>query len=70
MAKSKPLKWQTVIVIDGVERIIAESDGMGNVTRHMSEEEFEPYKRKMLKNVGEGMSRYLMNHPEATLWER
>ena len=51
MAKSKPLKWRTVIVIDGVERTIAESDGMGNVTRHMSEEEFEPYSFKIILSL-------------------
>ena len=45
MAKSKPLKWRTVIVIDGVERTIAESDGMGNDKRHMSEEELKKKKK-------------------------
>lgn len=69
MAKSKPLKWSTVIVIDGVERLIAEGDGYGNVVRHMSDEEFKPYQDKILQNISEGMSLYANAHPESVLWK-
>lgn len=67
MPKGKPLKWRTWVTIDGVPRLVAEGDGQGNVIRHMPDEEWMPIEEKIMKNVGEGMSRYVAQHPEPAL---
>lgn len=38
------------------------------IKRFMPQEEWEEKKQKMLDNVSVQMSRYLQNHPDATLW--
>lgn len=39
------------------------------ITWLVPKEEFEEMKKSMMKNTGEHMSRYLKQHPEATLWQ-
>lgn len=45
-----------------------EIDENENVTWYLPPEESEYYKRKILDNIGENMSRYIADHPDSALW--
>ena len=70
MGQSK--KWSARVCIDdGGKRIpylLIDSDG--NVTMLVSEEDQQKYEQKMLKNIGETMSRFYTAHPEYLEKER
>ena len=59
-------KWtvRTFIEIDGKKIPLVEVDSDGNITQFVSDEEQKQYEEKMLKNIGESMSRFYMAHPE------
>ena len=59
-------KWSARVCIeDNGKRIpCLLIDSEGKVTRLISEEEQERYERKMLKNIGETMSRFYTANPE------
>ena len=63
---SKSDKWSARVCIeDNGKRIpCLLIDSEGKVTRLISEEEQERYEQKMLKNIGETMSRFYTAHPE------
>lgn len=51
-------------------KIVCEIDlDTKKVTQIMPKDEWEDGKKKMMKNVGEEMSRYLQTHPKATMWD-
>ncbi len=64
MGQSK--KWSARVCIDdGGKRIpYLLIDSEGNVTKLVSEEDQQKYEQKMLKNIGETMSRFYTAHPE------
>lgn len=68
MAENK-LKAQAFIKISEDETILwYEVFEGGEVKFYLSEEESNYYRDLMMKNVGRNMSRYLENHPEASMW--
>lgn len=59
-------KWSARVCIDDGGKLIPylEIDNEGNVTFLVSDEEQKQYEQRMLKNIGETMSRFYTAHPE------
>lgn len=68
MARAKELTCKAYIEIDGKTQLWYEVDEDGKVTWHLPKDVSKQIKNKMLDNVGDRMSDYINNHPEATLW--
>lgn len=69
MARAKELTGKAYVNIDGEVKLWYEFDSNGNVTKwHLPKDVTKNLVDKMLKNVGNRMSDYINNHPEATLW--
>ena len=68
MARYPKMTAKAYIKINGENVLWYEVDEDRNVTWYLPPEVTEPLKDKMLKNIGENMSRYIANHPESALW--
>ena len=69
MARAKELTGKAYVNIDGEVKLWYEFDSNGNVTEwHLPKDVTKNLVDKMLENVGNRMSDYINNHPEATLW--
>jgi len=68
VARAKELTSKVYIDKNGESVLWYEVNSEGVVTWHLSEEETEEIKNRMLENIGRDMSDYINNHPEATLW--
>lgn len=68
MGKAKELSCEAYVDINGEIALWYEVHMNGNVTWHLPKDVTKNLVDKMLKNVGERMSDYINNHPEATLW--
>lgn len=62
---SRKLTAKAYIEVDGKNILWYEIDEDGKVTWHLPKEEGKRYRDKMLKNIGEQMSRYAFAHPES-----
>ncbi len=69
MARSNKLKAEAYIKLENGEEVLWYTiDENGEIVWHLPEEKAKEYKRRMMKRVGENMSLYLSNHPEAGMW--
>ncbi len=68
MARYPKLTSQAYINIDGEDVLWYEIDEDGKVTWYLPENESEILEQKMLDNISRNMSRYIMSHPDSTLW--
>lgn len=68
MARAKELTSEVYIEIDGKEQLWYEVSSNGTVVWHLPKDITKRLRDKMLENVGNRMSDYINNHPEATLW--
>lgn len=64
MSRSGKLSVEAYIEVDGKTLPFYSIDKEGSVTWYVSEEKRAEYERRMLKNIGEGMSRFYAAHPE------
>lgn len=64
MSRGGKLSAEAYIKVDGETIPFYSIDNDGNVTWYVSEEKRAEYEQAMLKNIGEGMSRYYTAHPE------
>lgn len=62
---SRKLTAKTYIEVDGKTIPWYEIDEDGKVTWFLPKEEGRKYRDRMLKNIGEQMSRYAYAHPES-----
>ena len=64
-------KWtvRTFIEIDSKKIPLVEVDSEGNIKQFVSDEDQKQYEQKMLKNIGENMSRFYTAHPEYLMEE-
>ena len=69
MARYPKMTAKAYLEINGEKVLWYEVDEDRNVKWCLPKETSEPIKEKMLKNIGENMSRYIQNHPESALWE-
>lgn len=68
MARYPKMTAKVYINIDGENKLWYEIDENKNVTWYLPEDISARIEEKMLKNIGDNMSRYIMNHPESALW--
>ena len=64
MGKNRKLSGEISIMVDGKEIPYLSIDEDDNKTWLVSEEDQQKYEQKMLKNIGETMSRFYTAHPE------
>lgn len=64
MGRSGKLSAKISIEVNGEVIPYLRIDKDGNVTWFVSDEDQKKYEQAMLKNIGEGMSRYYSAHPE------
>lgn len=68
MARYPKLTLKAYIKIDGENKLWYEIDEDKKVTWYLPEDVSRQIEQKMLKNIGENMSRYIAAHPESALW--
>lgn len=64
MGRGRELSGEICIEVNGEVIPYLSIDEKGNKTWLVSEEDQKKYEQKMLKNIGESMSRFYTSHPE------
>lgn len=64
MGRGRELSGEICIEVNGEVIPYLSIDEKGNKTWLVSEEDQQKYEQKMLKNIGESMSRFYTAHPE------
>lgn len=64
MGRGRKLSAEVCIEVNGEVIPLLAIDADGNVTRFVSEEKMREYEQKMLKNIGENMSRFYTANPD------
>ena len=64
MGRGRELSGEICIEVNGAVIPYLLIDEKGNKTWLVSEEDHQKYEQKMLKNIGETMSRFYTAHPE------